>query len=133
MAFFASAPLYKPFAVSMWVVLMACCSYCHWALRRGREPKKLTGIEPGNEPFPGGWFFFVCLSITTLLFSAWLVIGALPLVPLVVAFFPATLFFVVLVPLCVIGLPLLVLTALKKQVEAVMKKTKSALRTSLVK
>jgi hypothetical protein len=112
-AFIASAPLYKPFAVSMWIVLMACCSYCHWALRRGYSPKDLAGIQPGEEPFHGGWFFFCCLCFTTLLFMAWLVCAS-PLVPLVVAFLPVTLFFVVLVPFIVIGLPLLTIAAVKK-------------------
>jgi hypothetical protein len=112
-AFIASAPLYKPFAVSMWVVLMACCSYCHWALRRGYSPKDLAGIQPGEEPFHGGWFFFCCLCFTTLLFTAWMVCAS-PLVPLAVAFLPVTLFFVVLVPFSVIGLPLLTIAAVKQ-------------------
>jgi hypothetical protein len=44
---------------------------------------------------------------------AWLVCAS-PLVPLAVVFLPATLFFVVLVPFIVIGLPLLTIAAVKK-------------------
>ena len=40
-AFWVSAPMYKPFAVSMWVVLMSCCSYAHWALHTGSLYKKI--------------------------------------------------------------------------------------------
>jgi hypothetical protein len=80
-------PMYKPFSVSMWVVLMASVSMCHWAMHRHMRPKDITGIPAGKQPMSNSWLTLNILTIVNVLFFLW-VAAALIFMPAAIVFLP---------------------------------------------
>jgi hypothetical protein len=99
MVYLTSIVMYKPAALSMWMVLMATSHLCFWKRAKAIPPKQQTGILPGTPELPDNYLSAVIVNFTFFMFALWLFVAAYFL-PLHFAFFPFSL-------MLLFGLPLL--------------------------
>jgi hypothetical protein len=101
-------PLFTPFAVSMWNVLMTVTNYVHWENSRRKTPKDVEEndlIPAPLRPVHRNILATVVLLTTAAALSIW-ACAALIVAPALFGFFPIVLILLLAVPMIVLVLPL---------------------------
>ena len=89
MAYFISIVMYKPAALSMWMVLMATSHLAYWKRIKDTPPKEQRGILPGKTELPDNYVSAWIVNVTLVIFGCWF-ITALYFLPLTILFLPVT-------------------------------------------
>ena len=93
-------------------MLLTVLKYVHWEQTREFTPKQVVKdnkLRAGRRPVNRNWLLNCIMRGTAMILAAWCV-AALFVVPAFVGFAPVALAIVVATPLCLIGVPLLIIS-----------------------